>query len=76
MIGYNQFAYCFNNPVNMSDDSGNWPKWIKKAADWANKNVVQPVKKKVNEVGWGLALLFLDSYIAVVGSQLSTSSAN
>ena len=20
------FAYCLNNPVNMSDDSGNWPK--------------------------------------------------
>ena len=27
VLGYNQFAYCFNNPVNMSDDTGNWPKW-------------------------------------------------
>ncbi len=25
--GYNLFAYCFNNPVNMSDPSGNWPSW-------------------------------------------------
>ncbi len=25
--GHNMFAYCFNNPVNMSDPSGNWPSW-------------------------------------------------
>ena len=23
------FAYCHNNPVNMSDESGYWPKWMK-----------------------------------------------
>lgn len=23
----NLFAYCFNNPVNMSDETGEWPKW-------------------------------------------------
>ena len=28
MLGYNIFAYCFNNPVNMSDPTGNWPKWV------------------------------------------------
>ena len=22
------FAYCFNNPINSSDGSGNWPKWL------------------------------------------------
>ena len=27
---YNLFAYCFNNPVNMSDDTGTWPSWAKK----------------------------------------------
>jgi len=31
--GYNMFAYCFNNPVNMSDPSGNWPKWAKEIAN-------------------------------------------
>ena len=30
LMGYNQFAYCFNNPTNMSDSAGNWPKWAKK----------------------------------------------
>ena len=24
-VGSNLFAYCLNNPVNMSDSSGNWP---------------------------------------------------
>ena len=41
--GYNLFAYCFNNPVNMSDSSGHWPKWIENAANWVNNNIVQPV---------------------------------
>ena len=26
--GYNLFAYCFNNPVNMDDSTGKWPKWL------------------------------------------------
>lgn len=29
---YNLFAYCFNNPVNMSDETGAWPSWLKKVA--------------------------------------------
>ena len=28
MQGYNLFEYCFNNPVNLSDETGNWPRWI------------------------------------------------
>ena len=42
--GYNLFAYCFNNPVNMDDQAGNWPQWIKDAANWVNNNIIQPVK--------------------------------
>ncbi len=26
--GYNLFSYCFNNPLNMDDQTGNWPRWI------------------------------------------------
>jgi len=29
-LQYNLFAYCLNNPVNMTDDSGSWPGWAKK----------------------------------------------
>ena len=28
--GYNLFAYCFNDPINLTDGEGNWPKWLKK----------------------------------------------
>ena len=30
--GYNLYAYCFNNPVNLNDEEGEWPKWVEKAA--------------------------------------------
>ena len=28
--GYDLYEYCFNNPVNMYDSTGNWPNWAKK----------------------------------------------
>ncbi len=44
LLGYNMFAYCMSNPVNMFDSSGSWPKWIETAAGWINENIIQPVK--------------------------------
>ena len=29
MLSYNLFAYCGNNPVNMADETGHWPQWLK-----------------------------------------------
>ena len=29
LLAANVFAYCHNNPVNMDDPSGHWPKWNK-----------------------------------------------
>ena len=29
VIGYNLFAYCFNNPINLFDKNGSWPDWNK-----------------------------------------------
>ena len=29
-LGYNLYGYCFNNPINLDDDQGKWPKWTKK----------------------------------------------
>jgi RHS repeat-associated protein len=28
MLENNLYAYCFNNPVNMQDEDGTWPKWV------------------------------------------------
>ena len=32
ILGANAFAYCLNNPVNMTDSSGSLPEWMGKAA--------------------------------------------
>ena len=40
ILGYNLFAYSFNNPINLDDSNGDWPKWA--------KNVVKAVVKTVN----------------------------
>ena len=47
--GYNQYSYCFNNPINLDDSTGNWPKWVKKAAA-AVKQAVKTVVKTVEKV--------------------------
>ena len=47
--GFNQFSYCFNNPVNMEDDTGHWPTWndIKEGA----KKVWGGIKSTAKAVG-------------------------
>ena len=54
--GYNLFAYCMNNPVNMSDPSGGWPSWndikvgFKKVVNWVDNNIIQPVVGFVKDI--------------------------
>ena len=50
VMGYNLFVSCFNNPINLTDSSGNWPKWVKNAANWVYNTIVKPVTKVVNKV--------------------------
>ena len=47
ILGYNQFSYCFNDPINMDDKDGNWPQKLNDAVKWVAKNVVRPVVKKI-----------------------------
>ena len=44
--GYNLFAYCFNNPVNLSDEDGNWA--IRALVTVVAKVVVNHIKNWVN----------------------------
>ena len=48
--GYNLFAYCMNNPVNMNDTDGNWPKWIKAVDNWINDKIIKPVVNTYNNI--------------------------
>ena len=47
--GYNVFSYCFNNPINLSDPAGNWPKFIDFFTEVANK-VVNTVKTVLSTI--------------------------
>ena len=47
--GYNLYAYCFNNPINMVDGFGSWPSWNdiengwNRVTNWVDNNIIQPV---------------------------------
>ena len=49
LLGNNLFAYCMNNPINMSDEDGNWPKWIENAVNWINDKI-QSFETFVNDI--------------------------
>ena len=41
--GFNLYAYCFNNPINMTDGQGNWPKWVENAWELVSNSVSSAV---------------------------------
>mgnify|MGYP003547367073 FL=1 len=43
------FAYCNNNPANLTDSSGNLPKWFEKGLEWLN-NKVDTILKVVEDI--------------------------
>ena len=50
LSGYNMFAYCFNNPVNMADNYGNWPQWIKDTVKWVAGKIINPIVKNTQSI--------------------------
>ena len=50
MNGYNLYAYCFNNPVNMKDSDGNWPEWIDNIITWVDEIIPEPIKNFVDDI--------------------------
>ena len=46
--GYNVFAYCYNNPVNSSDYTGNWPQWLDDFFTWVDNNIFKPIANFFN----------------------------
>lgn len=47
--GLNLFSYCVNNPVNMSDSTGNWPKLVANALNWVS-NIIDRVVDALSNV--------------------------
>lgn len=58
--GYNLYSYCFNNPVNMSDPNGNWPKWVSNIGN-AVKTVVSTVINKVKSAAASVKTTILNA---------------
>jgi len=63
VFGYNLFAYCFDNPVNMDDVAGNWTEWLEElGARLANafkkmgKIAVSPLKAINADIGGGVGI--------------------
>ncbi len=64
VVGFNQYSYCFNNPVNFSDSSGAWTDWeiikdgIKEAVDsavqYATQSIINTVSNSVMGSGSGI----------------------
>ena len=65
--GYNLFAYCFNNPVNMDDQSGHWPQWLKNAVKTVASVVTQV--KAVLSIPSTVVKIAVASTVAVVSGQ-------
>lgn len=56
--GKNLYQYCFNNPVNMEDGDGGWPKWVTQVAIGVGAIVIGAVAVAATAATGGVAATF------------------
>ena len=59
-VGYNVFAYCNNNPTNLTDSSRNLPKWFEDGLKWLN-NKVDTILKVAEDIWTDIARFDIDN---------------
>ena len=66
IVGNNMFAYCLNNPVNMTDTNGQWPEWATKIAIGLGAILIGAVVVAATVTTGGAAAAFIGAAIAGV----------
>jgi len=70
LLSHNMFLYCFNNPVNMTDEDGQWPSWATKVLIGVGAIVLGAV---ITVATGGAGAAFIPAL--VVGTQAALTSA-
>ena len=60
----NLFAYCGNNPVNLSDLDGNWPSWASKIAIGIGAIVIGAAVVAATAATGGVAAAFIGAAVS------------
>ncbi len=64
VLGHNSFAYCLNNPVNMSDEPGTWPSWATKLAIGIGAIIIGAAVVAATAATGGAAAAFVGAAVA------------
>ena len=64
VLSYNSFAYCGNNPVNLSDLDGNWPSWASKIAIGIGAIVIGAAVVAATAATGGVAAAFIGAAVS------------